>query len=418
MFALVDCNSFYASCERVFAPHLARRPVVVLSNNDGCVVARSAEAKALDIPMGAPAFKWEAVFRRHGVAVFSSNYALYGDLSARVMRVLSAAAPDMEVYSIDEAFLDLHGLRGDLSGYVARLREQVRRWTGIPVSIGLGPTKTLAKAANKLAKRGGGVFTLRGGDGDDPHLRTLDPGDVWGVGPRHAAMLGHHGVRHAAGLKRMDRDLARKRMSVTGLHTVLELRGMPCIDLERVPPAKKAICSSRSFSRPLTDPDQLREALSLYAARAGEKLRRQGCACAHVSAFIRTNPFKEGAPQHQGMLGTALEHPTADTARIARAAHALLERLFKPGYGYVKAGVLLSGIEPEGGRQLRLLGHPEGDDPRRTELMRTMDRVNARWGRRTLHSAASGIHRPWSMRRDRLSPAYTSRWDELPVAAC
>ncbi len=422
LFALADCNSFYCSCERVFAPHLHGRPVVVLSNNDGCVIARTSEAKQLGIPMGAPAYQWEKLFLRHGVAVFSSNFALYGDMSARVMSTLARFAPGIEVYSIDEAFLDLTGVR-DPVGFCRELRVTVLRWTGIPVSFGLGTTKTLAKAGNKLAKKeaaSGGVFDLTGPDAD-AWLARLPAGDVWGIGPRQAAKLAAMGIRDARGLKHLDRNLARRKFTVAGLHTVLELQGVACIDLEAAPPAKKSICSSRSFGKPVTTLAAIKEAVAAYAARAGEKLRAQRSVAGVVMVFLRTNYFKPDEPRYENITHVALPVATSDTAVLIDAAHAGLDRIFRSGYRYQKAGVLLAGLEPEACRQLSLLAPPPADEARRRALMKTMDAVNAKWGRGACAPAAAGAGptRSWSMRQNLLSRRYTTCWTELPEArAC
>lgn len=416
IFALADCNSFYASCEKVFAPELKRRPVVVLSNNDGCVVARSTEAKALGIPMGAPAFQWKHVFQRHQVAVFSSNYTLYGDMSARVMRTMAGMVPEMEVYSIDEAFLRLDGLRVDLVDHCRTIRERVLRWTGIPISIGIGSTKTLAKVANKLAKKSpGGILDLTAGD-VDAWLAKLDVADVWGVGPRYARKLANRNVRTALDLKRLDRVWARKHMTVVGLQMVLELGGIPCLELEHSPPPKKAICSSRAFGRPVTSLVELREALADYTARAAEKLRSQGSVASVVMTFLQTNTFKAGEPQHSGIQDVRLAVATSYTPDLVWAAHEALERIFKPGYRYKKVGVLLSGIEAAGTRQLSLLAAEPGNERRQVDLMRAMDGINAKWGQGTMAYAGAGINQGWRMNRGRLSLISTTNMGKLPGA--
>ncbi len=414
VYALADCNSFYASCEKAFVPALRNRPVVVLSNNDGCVVARSPEAKALGIPMGAPAFKHESLFKAHGVAVFSSNYALYGDMSARVMRIMSDMAPACEVYSIDEAFLRLDGLRDDVSAFCGRMRKQVQDWTGIPISIGIGTTKTLAKVANKLAKvKGmGGVFDLRRPDQDE-WLAKVEAGDVWGVGPRYAKLLTSRRILTALDLKRADRAWIRAHMTVQGLQTVLELNGRSCIPMAQVPPAKKAICCSRSFGIYVRSLDGLREAVAEYAVRAAEKLRRQSSVCSIVQVFIRTNPHKPEHRQHAELAQATLPLATDYTPDLLRAALGILERLFRPNHAYQKAGVLLAGIEPKASRQLSLLARVPADESRRDRAMAVLDAANRRYGRGALAYAAGGIEPEWGMKREKLSPAYTTRWDQL-----
>jgi DNA polymerase V len=415
--ALMDCNNFYASCEKAFAPHLAARPVVVLSNNDGCIVARSREAKELGVPMGAPEFKCRALLARHNVAVFSSNYALYGDMSARVMATAAALAPRMEVYSIDEAFLDFTGLPGGPEEAARRVREAVKRATGIPVSIGVGPTKTLAKAANKLAKKdaalGGALVLPEDPAGREDWLARLDVEDIWGVGPRHAKRLRGRGARSALDFIRLPRDYVRKTMTTAGLHTWLELRGAPCIPLERAPRPKKSIVSSRSFGVPVEALVHMREAASYHAARAAEKLRAQNGQAAQVTLWVQTNAFIQGEPQYSGVESRALSPPTSRADEIVRSALTLLGRLFRPGYRYKKTGVMLSGIESAESSQLSLL---RGHDERGGKLMEVLDRVNAKWGRETLFPAACGVERAWRMRMARRSPRYTTAWEELPVA--
>jgi len=413
--ALMDCNNFYASCEKAFAPHLATRPVVVLSNNDGCVIARSKEAKEMGIPMGAPEFKQREAFKRLGVTVFSSNYALYGDMSARVMATAAALTPEMEVYSIDEAFLNLTGLP-DPAGHARRIRDTVLRWTGIPVSIGIGSTKTLAKAANKLAKQRpdfDGVLDLPEGPPLEALLAGLDVEDVWGIGRRHGARLKARGVRSALEFMRLPRDFVRKTMTVVGLHTWLELHGTPCSRLEEVPAPKKAIVSSRSFGRPVERLEEMEEALAQYVSRAAEKLRAQKGLAGTILAFVQTNTFIASQPQYSAAHSLALNPPTSHTPRLIRRGLEALRHIFRPGFRYKKVGVMLSGLESAAGAQLTLLAQP---DSRGETLMAALDRVNAKWGRGTIRPAAAGVEQPWRMRQAQRSPCYTTSWGELPVA--
>ncbi|MUM77117.1 DUF4113 domain-containing protein [Pseudodesulfovibrio sp. F-1] len=419
-YALIDCNNFYASCERLFRPDLRDRPVVVLSNNDGCVIARSAEAKALGIPMGTPYFKCRGLLRRHGVTVFSSNYALYGDMSARVMGVLARFCPAVAVYSIDEAFADLTGVPGGADAFSRRLKATVEAWTGIPISIGIGPTKTLAKLANRLAKghpRLRGVFDFAASPDPDRLLRHTPIDAVWGIGRRHAARLVRYGVGDALAFRDMDPVWVRRKMSVTGLHTLLELRGQPCHTLADGPAARKTIVSSRSFGRPVSSLEDLREATALHMVRAAEKLRRLRAVAACVHVFLRTNPFRPGLPQHNDSASVPLAVATAHTPTLIRAAHAGLERIHKEGFEFKKCGIMLSGLEPVNGRWLSLLDLPPQDTPTHVPTMQIVDDLNARWGRDTVTFAAVG--RPdaaWHMRRDMRSPRYTTAWTELPVA--
>lgn len=416
LFGLLDCNNFYASCERLFRPELKHRPVVVLSNNDGCVVSRSAEAKALGIPMAAPAYQWEGLFRKQGVAVFSSNYALYGDLSSRVMSILSDMAPGVEVYSIDEAFVDLAGV-ADPVALCREIRARVLRWTGIPVSIGIARTKTLAKAANHRAKKtpgSGGVFNHAAEQDPEALLSWLEVGDVWGIGPRHTRRLWARGVRTALDFARLPRDWVKKEMSVVGLATQLELQGISCLDMERAPAARRSVLCSRSFATLVEDLEHLREAVCAYAARAAEKLRREGLEASAVQAFVST-PRHRDAPQHLGQAVITLPGPTAHSPEIIDAALRGLDQAWKPGHGYQKAGVLLLGLTPSEGRQASLLDLSPEERRRQRALMSALDGVNRRHGRGTLRYAlASAPARPWHMRQERRSPRYTTSWAELP----
>jgi DNA polymerase V len=416
LFGLADCNNFYASCERLFRPELRGKPVVVLSNNDGCVIARSAEAKALGIPMGAPAYQWEHVFTGRGVAVFSSNYALYGDLSARVMSIMGEMVPQMEVYSIDEAFLDFTGV-ADPVALARDIRARVLQWTGIPVSIGIARTKTLAKAANRRAKKDpalGGVFDHTAEADPEALLAGLDAGDVWGIGPRHQKRLWARGVRTALDFSRLPRDWVKKEMSVVGLSTLLELQGISCMSLERAPAARQSVLCSRSFATLVESRGELREAVCAYAARAAEKLRQGGLEAAAVQTFLATPRHRE-VPQHQGQAVTTLPGPTAHTPDIVEAALRGLDQAYAPGYGYQKAGVLLLGLTPATGRQTSLLDLSPQERQRQRALMAALDGVNRRFGRGTLRYAlASAPDRPWHMRQKRRSPRYTTSWSELP----
>lgn len=415
-YALIDCNNFYASCERAFRPELEGRPVVVLSNNDGCVIARSNEAKTVGVPMGAPYFKCRNLLQRNGVAVFSSNYALYGDMSARVMRVLSRFCPGVEIYSIDEAFCDLTGMPGGAEAFGRRLRATVHAWTGIPVSVGIGPTRTLAKLANRFAKkqpRCRGVFDFSASPAPDLVLKWADIGDVWGIGPRHAKRLRKLGVDNALKFRGLKRDWVKKKMTVTGLHTLLELRGFPCFDFASGPAAKKTIVSSRSFGRPVTSLADMLEATAQYTTRAAEKLRRQHSVTSSVLVFLETNKFRLGQPQYSNALSVPLPVATAHTPTIIRAAVSGMERIFRDGYGYRKCGVMLSGLESERGRWLSLLALPPAHRPDDRPLMRAVDVCNGRWGRDTVAFAASGIRQGWKMKREMMSPCYTTVWEEI-----
>jgi DNA polymerase V len=412
--ALVDCNNFYVSCERVFQPELRGRPVVVLSNNDGCVIARSNEAKALGITMGAPWHLHKDRFAAAAVIVRSSNYALYGDMSSRVMSVLSRFTPDLEIYSIDEAFLGLQGFGDRLESHARALRAAVFQWTGIPVSVGIAPTKTLAKVANRIAKKGekhGGAVLLLDEAARDVALGRLELTDLWGIAGPLAARLKAIGINTPLDLKRGDPWLIRERLGVVTMRLALELRGVSCLGLEREIPDRKSIMASRSFGRLVTTLAELREAVASYTARAAEKLRRQHLATAHLMVFIETNRFKPDDAQHCASRAVHLPVATSDTGKLIGAALAGLGSIGRDGYRYKKAGVVLLDLHRVSVVQEGLFD--KADNPRRVELMRTVDRLNMRFGRDTVTFAAAGIRRPWKMSREFLSSCYTTAWDEL-----
>ena len=416
MFALVDGNNFYVSCERVFNPQLRDQPVVVLSNNDGCVVARSNEVKALGVKMGTPWFQMKDLARQHGILALSSNYSLYADMSSRMMAVLGTYSPDQEVYSIDECFLGMRGYSHfDLLEHGQRIRRQVLQWVGIPVCVGYGETKTLAKLANHCAKK-----NLAGENGVcdltrlSPSERSrifaaLPVNEVWGVGRRLTEQLGARGIATVEQLRTADAETLRQAFSVVLERTVWELNGTPCLDMETVAPNKQQILSSRSFGAYVYTLPELQEAVALYMSRAAEKLRRQGSLAGRVQVYIRTNPFKENAPQYQRGVNIPLTEATDDTLRLIRAAHWGLKRLYRSGYAYQKAGVALLDLRPRSHVQMDLFSTL----PNRHALMQVMDRINASFGRGTLRTAAEGIRPAWRMKRERMSPAYTTRWDQL-----
>lgn len=413
--ALVDCNNFFASCERVFRPDLREKPVVVLSNNDGNVIARSNEAKALGVGMGEPYFKVARFLRQHDVQVFSSNYTLYGDMSQRVMNVLQQLEPEVEIYSIDEAFLSLAaGKNLNLVAHGHYLKDVVRQYTAIPVSIGFAPTKTLAKIAARIAKKNprcNGVFDLTTRIDIDAILDRIEVDAVWGIGPRYAKKLKRHGIATARHLKYANDTWIRKHLTVTGLRTVWELRAIPCIPLEEAPPPKKGITTSKSFGRPVTSLVELQEAVSTYVARAAEKMRSQRSLANSLHVFLTTNRFKPERPQYANSIMITLPEPTASTPVLIRHALQGLRTIYKPGYAFQKAGVTLTEIMPESRQQGNLFA--QGSDDK--NLMNALDRINARWGRDTVHYAVSGFKKPWTFKRGYLSPAYTTRWDQLPV---
>lgn len=412
--ALVDCNNFYASCERLFQPPLRGRPVVVLSNNDGCVIARSNEAKALGIAMGDP---WHLVRDRHaraGVIVRSSNYTLYGDISGRVMRVLADFTPDLEVYSIDEAFLSLAGFEDRLEAHARQLRATVRQWTGIPVSVGIAPTKTLAKVANRTAKKdpvSGGVCILLTPDAQDAALARLELTDLWGVAHRLAARLAAVGISTPLQLRDADPRFIRERFSVVLQRTVLELQGVPCIGLEHTTPDRQTVMASRSFGRAVRTRRELEEAVATFTARAAEKMRRQGLAASSLVVMAHTNQHKPQEPQYYGQQQVQLAVGSADSARLIAAALKGLAALWRPGFNYKKAGVLLLGLHPAARVQSGLFNRPDSQE--RSDLMAAMDAINRRYGRNTLTFAAAGFTQAWKLRADHISHRYTTSWKEL-----
>ncbi len=413
VFALADCNNFYVSCERVFDPALRDVPVAVLSNNDGCIIARSEEIKALGVPTGGPYFKYKRLLEQHHARVFSSNYALYGDMSQRVMQVLRQAAPEVEVYSIDEAFLHLTGIRCPVD-QARRARDTVRQWTGIPAAIGLGPTKTLAKIASRFAKRYpdyGGVFDITDRRDVDDLLSLVHVGDVWGIGPQYTRRLLGQGIQTACQLRDARDAWVKKQLTIMGLRTVYELRGISCLPLEAVRPAKKGITCSRSFGERIETIAALEEAVAAYVTRVAEKLRAQQSIAAILSVFITTKTFGRG-PHYQNSYTVTLPNPTAHTPDLIRYAHRCLAKIFKPGFGYRKAGVIATGIMPQDAVQGDLF--EKATPSSETALMETVDAINQQWGRGTVFFAASGTRRSWQMQQER-SKRYTTRWDEVLV---
>lgn len=412
--ALVDCNNFYASCERLFRPGLRTTPVVVLSNNDGCVIARSNEAKALGIAMGEPWHLNKDRYRALDVTVFSSNYTLYGDISARVASVLRRFTPELEIYSIDEAFLSFAGFEGKLEARARELRATVLQWTGIPVSVGIAPTKTLAKVANRLAKKdpaARGLMLLMDEDAQRAALARLDLTDLWGVAARLERRLRALGVATPLMLRAADPAIIRRHLGVGGERMVLELRGIPCADLVHEAPANKQIIASRSFGRAVVSRGDLSEAVSAFMERAAEKMRRQGLAARRVAVFAHTNPFRPQDPQYSAEKTLTLPVQTQDTALLLRAAAFAVTHIWRPNYRYKKAGVMLLDLAPAGQPQHDLFSRD--DDRERLQLMRALDDINRKHGRGTLRFAASGVHQDWKMRSGRRSPRYTTAWEEL-----
>ena len=417
VFALVDCNNFYASCEKLFRPDLKDTPVVVLSNNDGCVVARSREAKLLGIKMGVPVFQIKAEMQRHGILAFSSNYALYADLSSRVMRTLEEMAPRVEVYSIDEAFLDLTGIESAVSlvEFGQQVRERIGHWIGITVCVGIAPTKTLAKLANHAAKKypaTQGVVDLTNPDRQRRLLALVPVDDVWGVGKRLSKRLNALGITTALDLANASPRAIRDQFSVVLERTVRELNGESCIELEEITPTKKQIVCSRSFGVKVTHFELLREAICEYATRATEKLRKEQQQAKVMTVFIRTSPFKDNEPQYSNSASGELLIPSCDTRDFIELANHLLKRIWKDGFRYAKAGVMLSDFYDPGMFQPGLFDDVSTRSNSQ-QLMSVLDTINQS-GAGKVFFAGQGTKKDWSMKREHLSPAYTTRWDQLP----
>jgi DNA polymerase V len=410
--ALVDANNFYASCEAEFQPKLSGLAVVVLSNNDGCVIARSPQAKTAGIKMGEPIFKIRQLIQQQNIQVFSSNYPLYGDMSQRVMVCLGEFTPEIEIYSIDEAFLDLSGFSWkNLAEYGQQIRSCVRRWTGITVSIGIGPTKTLAKIANRVAKKSGcGVCDLAQTDADKI-LASTDVADVWGIGRRYAKSLRTHGIETALQLREADPTWAKKCYSVVMQRTILELRGYSCIPVELAPPSRQSITVSRSFSRPVTELQELKEAIATHLSRAAEKLRLYRLTANVLQVFALTSRFRDN--YYSNGVTISLPIATQDTAELLFYALHGTETIFRPGLLFKKAGVLLLELQPETVVQGHLF--EQRDTERSKLLMKTLDNLNRQFGARTVQYASAGLKKGWSTKQEKRSPRWTTRWNELLV---
>lgn len=422
-FALVDGNNFYVSCERVFNPQLEGMPVVVLSNNDGCAVARSREAKALGVKMGAPWFQMQALAKKHGIIALSSNYTLYADMSNRMMTVLGKFSPSQEVYSIDECFLSLDGFNTDLTTYGQAIRQQVKCWTGLPTCIGVGPTKTLAKLANHIAKKQpewAGVCDL-GRLSErvlNDLLRRIDAGEVWGVGRRIREKLARLGIHTVLDLKQADVAFIGDHFSVVTQRTVMELQGVSLLQLEEVAPARQQIMCSRSFGLPVTQLADLQQAIISYTTRAAEKLRRQSSLCRAVHIFIRTSPFRHKDAQYSPGLTVTLPKATCDTLKLAQAGLWGLQRIYRAGYRYAKAGVILMDLVSAEIRQTSLFTDHVADKKSTEQLMHAMDAINQRIGKDAVFLAGAGVEKRWHMKQGNKTPRYTTEWKELAVVQC
>ncbi len=414
MYALIDCNNFYASCERLFRPELNGKPIVVLSNNDGAVIARSNEAKALGVPMGALAFKFESFFLEHNIHVFSANFALYGDMSNRVMTILQEYSPECEIYSIDEAFLKLTGFEMyDLHEYGQEIQKRVRKCTGIPISVGIAPTKSLSKVANRIAKKHpkelNNSYVI---DTEEKRLKAikwLKIDDVWGIGRKLSVRLKQVGVKTAYDFTQLNDSWVKRNLSIVELRLKHDLNGNPTLGLEDVKP-RKNIATTRSFERNLEDFKDVHERITTFAVSCAEKLRKQGSVCTAIMVFIRTNSHRSELEQYNGGTVVKLPFSTNSSIEIARFAGEGLERIFRKGYQYKKAGVIIMDFKPEGEVQLNLF---ENSNPKHRQLMKVVDRLNTAFGQQKIKLASQDQKRVWKMKQERLSPRYTTRWSDI-----
>lgn len=421
MFLHVDIDNCYCSCERVFNPKLEGRPLVVLSNNDGCAVARSNEAKALGVKMGAPWFQMKDLAKQHGIIALSSNYTLYGDMSDRVMTILRGYSPSVEVYSIDESFLQLDGLSGMWPSFTdlgQHMRKRIKMWTGLPVCAGIAPSKTLAKLANRLAKKNpefDRVCDLNALSTRDAerYFSKLDVGDVWGIGRRLQVQLIALGIETVQDLRSANPKRLRDRFGVVMERTVNELQGLSCLDIEEVAPVRQQIISSRSFGEMVTTYRGLREAVSTYATTAAAGLRDQGSVCNAVNIFVETNRFREQDAQYSNSMTVPLTEATNDTRRLVAAALFGLRRIYRRDYQYKKAGIVLMELHPESTRQQLLFRE---EDPRSAKLMQAMDTLNGVYGRNAVSLASSGIQKQWAAKFEMCTPHYTTDWKQIPTA--
>tara|TARA_R110002096_G_scaffold394733_1_gene590020 strand:+ start:3734 stop:4993 length:1260 start_codon:yes stop_codon:yes gene_type:complete len=414
MFALVDCNNFYASCERVFRPNLNGKPIVVLSNNDGCVIARSNEAKAAGIPMGTPAFEYKQLFKKHSVEVFSANFALYGDMSQRVMNILGEFSPDIEIYSIDEAFLKFEGFDNfNLQTLGKEMRHKVPKWTGIPISVGIAPTKALSKLANRIAKKypkeTGSVYIIDTEEKRVKALKWLKIEDVWGIGRQHAKRLKSMNVNTAHDFIQLHDALVRKLFSVVGLRLKHDLQGIPTLDLEEAQP-RKNIATTRSFETNYTTFEELKERVSTFAVSCAEKLRKQGSCCSSLMVFIQANRHRQDLPQYSRSIAVKLPFPTNSSIELSKFAVQALKQIFKEGCAYKKAGVIVQDFSAVDNLQINLF---ENSDYRHVLLMKSIDQMNALFGQQKIRLASQDTKRVWKMKQQKLSPRYTTKLSDI-----
>ena len=415
MFALVDCNNFYASCERVFNPKLDKKPIVILSNNDGCVISRSNEAKALGIPMGAPAFKYDPLFKRNKVHVFSSNFPLYGDMSSRVMNILSSYTPNIEIYSIDEAFLELKGFENyNLEEYGKEIRKKILKWTGIPVSVGIAPTKALAKVANRISKKFDkktkGVYVISSREEREKALKWLKIEDVWGIGYRHSERLKNHNINKAYDFIKLPDNWVRTQMSVVGLRLKKELEGESVLSLEEKRSPKKAIATTRSFEKNLTCFEDLKERISTFSICCSEKLRFQKSNCNSIYVFIKSNRHQKNKSQYRNGIVMTLPYGSNSSITISKYAVEGLKKIYKRGIEYKKAGVIVLGLVPNSRVQLNIF---EKENPKHQILMKTLDFITKKEGPNKIKLASQDLKRVWKMKQTKLSSRYTTELNEI-----
>lgn len=415
LFAIVDCNNFYASCERLFDPSLDEKPIVVLSNNDGCVIARSNEAKAMGIKMGVPAFEIRDLVRKGQLYVFSSNYELYGDMSRRVVETLQQFTPNLEVYSIDECFLDLGDFFGiNINEYAWQIKNTVKEWTGIPVAVGVAPTKTLAKVANRISKKSlkaNGVLVLQ----DEYHIKAAlertEVNDIWGIGGRYAAKLKGMGIHSAWDLRNVSDAFAKKHLTVVGLRTVKELRGESCMELELIPTAKQNICTSRSFARNLTEISSIEEALATHTVRCATKLRKQKSCAGALTVFLQTSRFADKGQLYFNSHTIKFDSPTSSELELLHVALKGLKVIFRKGYNYKKTGIILQDIVPANQVQLSFLSGQNLE--RDSRLMNTLDSLRERFGHKSVGYGVQGTGQEWQLKKEHISPCYTTRFTDI-----
>lgn len=414
MYALVDCNNFYASCERVFNPSLNGKPIVVLSNNDGCVIARSNEAKSLGIPMGAPSFKFDSIFKQKAVKVFSSNYQLYADMSNRVTSVIRSFCPQVEVYSIDESFIEFNGFeRYDLKSYCDEMKSTIQQFTKIPVCIGIAPTKALAKVANRIAKKfpahHNGVYLIDSQDKIQKALKWLKCEDIWGIGRQLSKRLSYMNIRTAWDFCQLSDEYLRKNFSIVELRLKKELLGESVLKLDEVT-RKKSIATTRSFEKNVDDMEYLKERVSTFAVSCAEKLRKEKSKCNILTVYVGTNPFDESKPYYSRSMSIKLPYDSNSSIVLSKHALKLLEIIAPDKYEYKRAGVIVSAITPSDQVQLNMF---DSENPKHEKLMSTIDRINSYLGETKVKLASQDIRKTWKMKQDKLSPAYTTKWSDI-----